>query len=53
MILTRTKYYAASDYMFGGALGGSTVQKARQNMDDRGGRMIREDKVDSSLQLVD
>lgn len=52
MILTRTKYYAASDYMFGGALGGSTVQKARQNMDDRGG-MIREDKVDSSLQLVD
>ena len=34
MILTRTKYYAASDYMFGGALGGSTVQKARQNMND-------------------
>ena len=36
MIVYRTRLYAASDYMFGGALGGSTVQKARQNMDDRG-----------------
>lgn len=34
MIVYRTKYYAASDYMFGGALGGSTIQKARQNMND-------------------